>query len=174
MAIGFDARTRTVKEDEFSTVPIELNIVSNRRSELDYVVTVSEGPSSAMVTALMDLTGGWDFAFGERGLCGIINVEEQLCRNKTALSQTTALINNDNTPEENETVTLVVSLRTVQDVRDQPLCLTDESNPTSYLCSHTIAIIDEDGQLPSCLCHVRYTCNMYTWDMTYNYCITNV
>lgn len=160
-----------MRENQFPDLDryqITININSNRRSELDYIVTVSEGQSTAIVVSSTELDGDGDFVFGITNQEGVIFSEDTLLRNNTNLQLRGAFINNDVNSEETEEVTLVISLRTVQDVRENPECLTDDENPDNYYCFHTVSIIDEDGQLLMFLqCVVVTACDVC---MIYHLC----
>ena len=155
MFIGFPQRRSFVRENEFPTLsvfPIFRMLRSLRESEILYTVIISVTDSTAVVTAADNPMGDWDVGFGTRDIISNILVSQQdLNPGDTVISMIRADIMNDINAEDNETFTLRVSAADVGGTRRNFECYDDGENPVEgdFFCSHTVTIIDDDGQFNS-------------------------
>ena len=141
-----------MRENEFPTLyvfPIFRMLDFLRESELLYTVTTSVTGGTAEVIAADDPMGDWDVAFGTRDATSNILVSLQVLNpGDTEIAMIRANITNDINPEDNETFTLRVSAADVGGIRSSFECYDDGEDPVegNYFCSHTVTIIDDDGQ----------------------------
>ena len=138
-----------MRENEFPNETVFHMLHSLRKSEILYTVVISVTDGDAVVTAADDLMGDWDVAFGTRDTATNILVSLQdLNPGDTEITMIQADIMNDVNAEDNETFTLRVSAADVGGIRRHYQCYDDGEDPVegNYFCSHTVTIIDDDGQ----------------------------
>ena len=143
-----------------SSFSTDFVIHSLRTSNLTYHVFVSVTNSTATISPGVELTG--DASFGIRNLSSSIlfaeydlNPGEQEVMISEDIRGIPITIINDVYVEDNETITLRVSPSTVGGVTCNFECYDDDEDPVegNYFCSHTITIVNEDGQF-HCVCAV--------------------
>ena len=159
MFIGFGTTNTSISESKFPAQDsfLELfNVVSFRRSELVYIMTISvRGERTAEVVAKdeefsMEFTN-WDASFGFRSLSDPPFVDVDLTPGLLMLEQDLSLlIHNDVNAEETEFFTLRIIPRDVG--RGVFECYDDTEVPVlgNFLCSHTFFIVDTDGMFQQC------------------------
>ena len=168
MFIGFGTRETTIVENRFPDRDsfLELfNVVSLRRSELNYRMTFSvTGQRTAEVVSEEQAFSiefpDFDASFGGRSEENPSDppfVEVDLTEGLLMLAQNLSLlIHNDIIAEETEFFTLRITARDVG--RGVFECYDDTEVPVlgNFLCSHTFYIEDEDGMFQQCL--LEYLC----------------
>ena len=146
MIIGFAERFTIVRENMSAPLSVfHTNIVlhSLRKSEIEYPLRISVTDGNATVTHALTPTGAWDASFGN----GTSNVLITLSRGETEVPLTQVFIMNDINSEATETFGLRMS---IQDAGRQTVkCYDDGEMPVEgkFFCSHTVTILDDDGQL---------------------------
>ena len=152
MFIGFPERRSVVKENMFSlpgvpVFPIFRMLHSFQESEIEYPLVISVTDSTATVTGT---PGQGDATFGSRDPDTNIFVDKTftLEPGKQEIIGIRIFIVDDVRSEDNESLTLRISADDVEGVRRIFECYDDGEDPVegNYFCSHTITIIDEDGQ----------------------------
>ena len=166
MFIGFGTRNTTIRENRFpnrDSFPELFNVVSLRRSELNYTMTFSiTGQRTAVVVSEDEVfvITNWDASFGGRSMENpndppFIGID--LTEGLLMLAQNLSLlIHNDIIAEETEFFTLRITARDVgRGVFD---CYDDTEVRVlgDFFCSHTFFIVDEDGMFQQCL--LEYVC----------------
>ena len=164
MFIGFPNRSSVIREDEFSlptvpVFPIFRMLHSLRESEIEYPIVISVTESTATVTGT---PGEGDASFGSRDPETNIFVDKTftLEPGQEEITGIRIFIVDDVRSEDNETLTLRISAGDVEGVRRNFECYDDNEDPVegNYFCSHTITIIDDDGQF-HCANAVYYIVN---------------
>ena len=150
MFIGFPERRSFARENEYpnrAVFPIFRWLHFLRESEILYTVAISVTGGTAEVTAFDNRIGDWDVAFGST-VSNVLVFREDLNPGDTEISTIGADIMNDVNPEDNETFTLRVSATDFFGIRRTFDCYDDGEDPVegNYFCSHTVTIIDDDGQ----------------------------
>jgi len=165
-----------VRENRFPTLsvfPIFRMLHALRESEILYTVTISVTGGTAVVTAADNRMGDWDVAFGTRdSMSNILVSLQDLYPGDTEISRIRADIMNDNNAEDNETFTLRVSAADVGGIRRNFECYDDGEDPVegNYFCSHTVTIIDDDGQSKFVQCAIfKYMPGTYVVQCSKNY-----
>ena len=146
MFIGFPERRSVVRENMFpqlSDFPIFRTIHSLRTSELEYFIAVSVTNSTATVSeSFVEET---DASYGVMDTTSnTLTTEQRLVPGEQEIRISIYIVN-DFYIEDNETITLRISPST--DTHNFE-CYDDDEDPVegNYFCSHTITIVDEDGQ----------------------------
>ena len=157
MFIGFPERRSVVRENMYHGVqyfPINHTLHSLRKSEIVYPIVISVTDSTARVT---DTVGVGDAAFGRRNPFNILVGSFTLSPGQWKITGIRVFIVDDIDSEDNESFTLRVSREDVGGIRRNFECYDDGEDLVEgdYFCSHTITIIDEDGQF-HCIFAVYY------------------
>ena len=129
--------------------PMFRSVHSLRESDILYTVMISTTDGTAAVTAADNRIGSWDVAFGTRDIFSNLLVSLQdLNPGETEITFIQTNIMNDIYIEDNETFTLRVSVADVGGIRRNFECYDDGETPVegNFFCSHTVTIVDEDGQ----------------------------
>ena len=147
MLIGFTERTQTVSEGETQPeefISITVNVITNRISELNYTVYIQyqDVIGRAIVEPLSSNDIEYDALFGERLDSNKPIQEIQEIRSGQNSTSIELMIFNDLIPEEEECFSLRMQAIDPS-LRSLPKC---NENGDSFLCSHTICIIDDDGK----------------------------
>ena len=132
---------------QLSKFYISRMIHSLRNSTLVYSVAVSVTNSTATVSS--EETVEADAIFGSKGTTFNTPTSEYvLSPGEQEISDIRLYIINDFCIEDNETITLKVSPGAVEGVSRTFKCYDNDEDPVegNYFCSHTITIVDEDGQ----------------------------
>jgi len=152
MYIGFPKRFSFVRENmsaNGTTFSTFLALHSLRESENEYPLVISVTDGTATVTDAPTSNLTWDVAFGTRDVASNTLVSSHSLRpGETEITMIRLVIMNDFNSEDNETFTLRVSLDDGGVVRRNFDCYDDGEDPVegNYFCSHTITIIDDEGQ----------------------------
>ena len=129
--------------------PIFRSVHSLRESDILYTLIISMTDGTAEVTATDNRIGSWDVAFGSRYyISNLLAFLYDLNPGETEIPHIWPNIMNDIHPEDNETFTLKVSPRRFGGIRHNFECYDDGETPVegNFFCSHTVTIVDEDGQ----------------------------
>ena len=129
--------------------PMFRSVHSLRESDILYTVMISTTDGTAAVTAADNRIGSWDVAFGTRyDISNLLVSLQDLNPGETEITYIRTDIMNDIHPEDNETFTLKVSAESVGGIRRNFECYDDGETPVegNFFCSHTVTIVDEDGQ----------------------------
>lgn len=153
MFIGFAERTSLVRENMFTNASVfaidHVMIQSLRESENEFEVNVVMVGFKATVTDYSNQEGMWDVSFRSDGLYdNVPNQYHHLHPGETEI-RILGLIMNDIISEVNETFSLTLTpLQPGVNTLNYE-CYGDNENPVkgNYFCSHTITIVDDDGQL---------------------------
>lgn len=153
MYIGFSERYSVVKENLFPSVsvfPTFRTLHFLRESEMEYRIVVSLMHGTATLTDMLHLAGTWDAAFGSRYGSFYDKSSSYILRPGGASvgRRIQVLINNDLNVEANETFTLRLFMADESGPRPNFKCYEDGETPfeENYYCSHTVTIVDDDGQ----------------------------
>ena len=151
MVIGFPERFSVVRENMFpneSVFPIYLTLHSLRKSEIEYPIEISVTGGTATVTEGLDLNETWDVSLGlQNESSKVLTFVHNLQSGETEITSIEVFIKDDMDSEDNETFTLRASA-VDDDIRRKVKCYDDgeTSEEGNYFCSHTVTIVDDDGQ----------------------------
>ena len=151
MFIGFTERASFVRENMIanaSVFQIERTIKSLRESEKEFTVNVIVLGNGATVTDSSNQMGMWDVSFESHGLYTNVPNQDHHLRPGDTDIVIPGSINNDiiSEPHEKFSLTLVPHEAGVDELKYE--CYGDNEDPVEgkYFCSHTITIVDDDGQ----------------------------